>query len=229
MLVCLDAKTGETVWSLDFAKEFGVGAPKFGCVCSPLIDGDFLYMQAGGGFCKVEKSTGKIQWRVLVEGSDMNGSPFSSPYIATLDGQRQILVQMRNKLYGINMESGAELWSEQVKTYRGMNILTPTVYKGGVFLSTYGGTTQMIRPSGSTVSKLWETPNQGYMSSPVLVNGHAYLNMKNGTISCYDLENGTRKWASSERFGQYASFIFQRKKNVGACSVRKASFVKRNA
>ena len=211
VLVCLDAKTGEEIWTIDFAEKYKSGAPTFGCVCSPLIDGDFLYMQAGGGFCKVNKNTGDVVWRVLVEGSGMNGSPFSSPYIAELDGKRQILVQMREKLYGVDIESGKEFWSQPIQTFRGMNILTPSVHNGGIFLSSYGGTTQMLRPKGSAVSKVWETANQGYMSSPVIVNGHAYLNMRNRTISCYDLETGERKW-NSKRFGEYASLISNGKK-----------------
>lgn len=209
-LVCLDTESGEIVWELDFSKQYGVSAPTFGCVCSPLIDGDFLYMQAGGGFCKLDKKTGKVIWRVLVDGGGMNGSVFSSPYIATLAGQRQILVQMRDKLHGVDLESGDVLWSQAVKTFRGMNILTPTVYQDQVFLSTYGGTTQLLAVDRSDVKyqlkQVWNTPKQGYMSSPVIVDGHAYLNMKNKTISCFNLKTGRLCW-SSPRLGQYASLI----------------------
>ncbi|MBT4225452.1 MAG: PQQ-binding-like beta-propeller repeat protein, partial [Opitutae bacterium] len=37
VLVCMDAKTGEITWELDFVKKFGSKLPSFGFVCSPLI------------------------------------------------------------------------------------------------------------------------------------------------------------------------------------------------
>lgn len=210
LLVCLEAETGKELWKIDFAEKFGTGAPTFGCVCSPLIDGDDLYLQAGGGFCKLDKRTGDLKWRVLVDGGGMNGSAFSSPYIAELNGQRQVLVQMRENLHGVEPGEGKVLWSQPVQTFRGMNILTPSVYEGGVFTSTYGGTTQMVVPrqsqGGYQVDQKWNTPKQGYMSSPVIANGCAFLTLRNKTISCFDLETGEQKW-SSPRYGQYSSLI----------------------
>ncbi len=43
----------------------------------------------------------------------MNGSAFSSPIIATIAGQRQLLVQTRERLVGVDEESGKELWSQK--------------------------------------------------------------------------------------------------------------------
>ena len=54
VLVCLDAKTGKERWRIDFVKQFKAPLPDFGFVCSPLVVGDFVYVQAGAGFCKLE-------------------------------------------------------------------------------------------------------------------------------------------------------------------------------
>ncbi len=48
VLVCLDAGNGNEVWRKDLAKELGTPLPDFGFVCSPLVDGEAVYVQAGG-------------------------------------------------------------------------------------------------------------------------------------------------------------------------------------
>ena len=66
VLVALDCKTGEEKWKLDFAAKFGK-VPDFGMVCSPLIDGEHLYVQAGKGLHKLNKGDGSIVWSALAE------------------------------------------------------------------------------------------------------------------------------------------------------------------
>ncbi len=210
MLVCLNAKNGDVVWSIDFPKETGSAVPTFGFVCSPLIDGNNLYVQAGGALCKIDKKTGKLIWRSLDDGGGMNGSAFSSPLLTTIGGKRQLLVQTRTNLAGVDPETGAELWSQPVKSFRGMNILTPTVFDEGVFVSTYGGTTQMLGVSGTSnafnVTPRWNLPAQGYMTSPVIVDGHAYIHLKNQRFACFDLKNGKETWRSKP-YGKYSSLV----------------------
>ncbi|MEM7454953.1 MAG: PQQ-binding-like beta-propeller repeat protein [Planctomycetota bacterium] len=210
VFVCLNAETGEEIWKKDFVQDTGAPVPTFGCVCSPMVDGDYLYVQAGGGLCKLEKATGELVWRALADGGGMMGSAFSSPVIAEVSGKRQLVIQTRESLCGVEIENGEILWSVDIPSFRGMNILTPVVFDDAVFTSTYGGTTQMINVNTSgesfDVRQRWEVGGEGYMSSPVVIDGHAYLVMKNRTIACFDLESGERKWASP-RFSEYASLV----------------------
>jgi outer membrane protein assembly factor BamB len=37
------------------------------------------------------------------------------------------------------------LWAKEVPSFRGMNILTPLPHGDGVFTSTYGGNTRLVR------------------------------------------------------------------------------------
>ena len=74
LLVCLDAETGAEVWRVDFVKDLKSDLPAFGFVSSPLVLDDAVFVQAGGGFCKLDKATGKLLWRVLDDGGGMNGS-----------------------------------------------------------------------------------------------------------------------------------------------------------
>ena len=59
VLVSLNAKTGEEQWRVDFVEQLKTPLPAFGFASSPLLDGDFLYVQAGASFIKLDKKTGK--------------------------------------------------------------------------------------------------------------------------------------------------------------------------
>ena len=45
--LCLDAKTGEMVWEIDFPKKYGTALPDFGFASSPMTDDKHVYVQAG--------------------------------------------------------------------------------------------------------------------------------------------------------------------------------------
>ena len=211
VLVCLDATTGTQRWRVDFVKSLQTPLPSFGCVCSPLVDGDAVYLQAAAGFVKLDRQSGKILWRTLDDGGGMYGSAFSSPTIAVLSGQRQAIVQTRSKLAGVDLSSGAELWSTEVEAFRGMNILTPTVIGDRVFTSSYGGGSYLFEVSGSatdgfSVKPLWRNKAQAYMSSPVVIDGHVYVHLRNQRFACINLETGKEQWIS-QPFGRYWSMI----------------------
>ena len=210
VLVCLDAETGDTVWKRDFPNETESAVPTFGYVSSPLIEGDFLFVQAGGGLQKLDKKTGKTIWKVLDDGGGMNGSAFSSPYLATIAGSKQLIVQTRTTLHGVDQAEGTILWSQDIPAFRGMNILTPTVMGDNVFASTYGGTTQLlsVKSAGDKfqVQQKWDVGLQGYMTTPVIIDGFAYWRLKNQRFACINLETGKVAWRSKP-FGKYASLV----------------------
>lgn len=212
VLVCLDGTTGVERWRHNFPEELKTEVPTFGFVCSPLVDGDALYVQAGGGVVRLDKESGKIRWRSMVDGGGMDGSAFSSPVLANLAGKRQLVVQSRTHLAGLDPEDGKELWSTAVEAFRGMNILTPTIVSSNrVFTSTYGGKTVAFDISNSDgrfgAASAWTFKAQGYMTSPILLNGHAYLHLRSQRALCIDVATGTEKWTSSQGFGKYWSMV----------------------
>ena len=214
VLVCLELETGEEVWRLDFPAAFKASLPSFGCVCSPLIDGEFIYFQAAGSFFKLDKATGKVIWRTGKEGGGLFGSmsesAFSSPVIATIGGVKQLVVQSRSSLFAVDPETGKALWSTKVEAFRGMNILTPLVIGDTVFTSTYGGGSFLFdvrrSASGFSVSQKWNTKAQGYMSSPVLIGEHVYMHLRNQRFHCVNPGDGSVAW-TTRPFGKYWSTV----------------------
>ena len=143
----------------------------------------------------------------------MFGSVFSSPIIATVAGQRQLVVQTRDKLAGVDPADGKVLWEQPVEAFRGMNILTPVVYKDTLFTSTYGGKTigfKVARADGKfTVTEAWKHKAQGYMSTPVVINGVAYEHLQSQRMMAIEVETGRELWTATEGFGKYVSLVAQ--------------------
>jgi outer membrane protein assembly factor BamB len=213
VLVCLDTSSGDEIWRVDFVESFGSPSPNFGFVCSPLLDGDFVYVQAGGAFVKLDKLTGGIIWRSLEDGGGMFHNAFSSPVKATVQGSPQLVVQTRERLVGVDEATGDELWSQDIEAYRGMNILTPTVLGDRIFTSAHSGSSQLfelaLRDESFHVERVWENRAQAYMSSPVVIDEYLYMHLKNQRFTCLDLETGETQW-TSKPFGKYWSLVVQR-------------------
>ena len=79
-LVCLDAKSGERVWSVDFFETFGVPQPRFGFSESVLVDGDNVLLTTGGKTLMValHRNTGEVVWTTDGIG---DASSYCSPMI----------------------------------------------------------------------------------------------------------------------------------------------------
>lgn len=223
LVLALDGATGEELWRVDFPARYGTKVPDFGFSSSPLVDGEHLYVQASNSLIKLDKRTGESIWRALANAGDiMVSGAFSSPVISELHGKRQLIVQTRTTLFGVDPESGDALWSHDVPSFRGMNILTPVVHGDAVFTSTYRNNSFFFRvratstetaaegtvQGGFAVEEAWTHKVQAYMSTPVVVGDHVYMHLGNERLTCIDLRTGESRW-TSEPIGKYWSLIAQ--------------------
>jgi len=214
VLVALDAKTGKELWRVDFPKRYKTLKPDFGFASSPMVYGAHLYVQAANSIVKLDAKTGATIWRKLEHGDGaMESGAFSSPVLATIAGQRQLLVQTRTHLHGLNPETGADLWAQMVPNFRGMNILTPVVHGDSIFTSTYQNDSFLFQVSangagGFEVTELWRNKAKGYMSTPVIHGGMVYLHLANQRFTCIDLKTGETRWTSTP-FGRYWSMALR--------------------
>jgi outer membrane protein assembly factor BamB len=214
VIVSLRLADGQERWRMDFPEATGSPLPPFGFVCSPLIDGDGVFVQAANALLKLDRASGKTVWTSMQTPDDMMSSgSFSSPLIATVAGIRQLVVQSRTELAGVALDSGEVLWREAIPAFRGMNILTPTVIgENRIFTSAYGGRSLMfeIQPSDSGFKPelVWENKQQAYMSSPVVIDNHIYTHLRNQRFVCLNAADGTECW-TTKPFGQYWSMVAQ--------------------
>lgn len=209
LLVCLNAADGAIQWQVDFTERFGSPLPSFGFVCSPLVIDDAVYVQAGAGFVKLDRKTGATLWRTLKDRGGMFGGVFSSPICETICGVKQLVVQTRNLLAGVDPKSGDVLWQQEIEAFRGMNIQTPVVVGNTLFTSCYGGASLLFElkkeSTGFTISEIWrDKKSQGYMSTPVVINNNIYFHRRDERFSCLDPQAKKILWQSTG-YGQYCS------------------------
>lgn len=214
VLVSLDVKTGEVNWRRDYPTEEETPLPSFGFVSSPLLDDENLYVQVGTALRKIRKSDGKTLWQALADDRAMFGSAFSSPRRATVGGVDQILVQTRALLGGIDPRNGQVVWTIPVKAFRGMNILPPTPLGDRVFTATYGGGSFLFDVAGAEgelkATQQWnDEKREGYMSSPVVIEGKIFLHGRDKKFHCLDPVTGKTLWSSEKKFGEYCSMVTQ--------------------
>ena len=232
VVTAFDRQTGKELWRAQW--EGSVSVPFFAksngdwIRSTPALDGDRLYVtgmrdvlvclegQTGKecwrfDFVKLNKRTGELVWRTLTDKGGMMGSVFSSPVFAELAGKRQLVVQTREKLAGVDPADGKVLWEQPVEAFRGMNILTPVAHKDMLFSSTYGGKTvgfKIAQADGKfTVTPAWTQKSQGYMSTPVIIDGVAYEHLKSQRMMAIEVETGRELWTSDKSFGKYWSLV----------------------
>ncbi len=216
VLVCLDIEDGAEIWRVDFVERYGTPLPAFGFASSPLVVDEHVYVQAGQSLVKLDAQTGASVWRTAIDSGSTMDSPFSSPMFSEIAGQDIILLQTRTALKGIEPLTGEELWSQEIQAFRGMNILTPTVYRDSVFTSAHSGRSQLwnlipANDGAQAVAEQWSHKTQAYMSSPVVIGDHLYLHLRNQRLSCLDLRTGEEAWRTTP-FGKYWSMVAQEDK-----------------
>jgi outer membrane protein assembly factor BamB len=217
VLVCLEARNGHERWRVDFPAQFKTAVPILGLVSSPLVDGKAVYIVASAALVKLDKRKGSVLWRSVEDKDkgDAYASAVSSPVLATLAGKRQVLVQNRKTLAGVDPDTGKVLWRCEVPSFRGTNIITPTLYGDrSVVTSAFGGRTFRFdvaaEDNALRVHTAWDNSAQGYMSSPLVLGDHLYMHLRNQRLTCLDLRTGKECWITSGAFGRYWSMVAQK-------------------
>jgi len=105
VLHCLDLGTGKKLWSMDARKDFQAQKGFFGIACSPLVDGNSVFLDVGGrngaGIVAFDKSSGKVRWRA----TDDEAS-YSSPISGKINDRSCIIFLTRANLIATDPNSG---------------------------------------------------------------------------------------------------------------------------
>jgi len=139
-LSCMNARSGEVRWHVDFISEFqGKLQSGRGYGESPLIDGKHLICTPGGGdalLVALEKATGKLVWKTpapVLGDKGGDGAAFSS-IVKTRVGEIDQYVQLVGRgLIGVACDNGRFLWGYNDISADIANIPTPIVRNDLVF------------------------------------------------------------------------------------------------
>jgi outer membrane protein assembly factor BamB len=208
-LVCLTAEDGKPVWAANQFRDTGAANPAgefyyWGVALSPLVEGDLVIVQPGGGtnnsVAAYHKDTGKLVWTT---GDDPPG--YASPLALTIAGQRQLIVPTGQSVLGIEPATGAILWRYAYGNKSNVNAASP-VWSDGLLCvsSAYGAGSAaleiMRQGAGWTVKEKWQNKKglQALFATPMVVNGYMYGchgDLSAFMLKCVDLQTGDVKWA----------------------------------
>jgi outer membrane protein assembly factor BamB len=119
ILQCLEGSTGKLVWEHNLLEIYGLTQAEselevmWGRAASPLVVDDLVVVPAGG---KSGKTRSLVAFRaedgekVWEAGTDQIA--YASPSLATLGGQRQIVIVNEKTVTGHDPATGKQLWSE---------------------------------------------------------------------------------------------------------------------
>jgi outer membrane protein assembly factor BamB len=194
-LYCLDAASGEVVWSRDAVREFKSRIPTWGHACSPLVDGDRLVVQVGGeNACLIafDRRTGKPVWRAL---ADRPG--YSSPVLIEGPLGRLLIYWTAEHLNGLDPATGKVRWQVPHTTEYDVAISDPVWHEGVLFISDYwtGCRAYQLDEKGDKPKRLWQGKQASLlMSTPLVRSGYVYALDKDKGLKCIELKTGQVKW-----------------------------------
>jgi outer membrane protein assembly factor BamB len=204
VLSCLDAATGKVVWQHDLVKEFDGKVIHWNNAASPVLDGDFIFVNAGGpgqAFLAFNKNTGLPVWKT---GNDK--PTHSSPVPATIHGVRQILFLTQSGMVSLGPSSGKELWRypfpHEVSTAMSPIVWNDIIYCSAAY-NVGAGACQLIKTGDNfTAKELWRKKGElmNHWSTPVCKEGYIYglygwKQLGNGPLTCIELATGREMWS----------------------------------
>lgn len=202
-LVCLDAQSGQVVWSKNLPKTYGAAVPLWGYAGHPLVYKNLLITTAGGkGSCVVafDKQTGKEVWKALTA-QEIGYSP---PTLIQAGGVEQLLIFNGDGLNSLNPATGATYWSEPLKTAFSMAIMAPRVGDEYLFAGGHSGVSLGLKldTAKPAVTKAWKGSRELGLApvsgTPFVENGIAYGIDGNGLFRAIRIATGERLWATAK-------------------------------
>ena len=204
-LRCLDAVTGKVIWNKNALSDNGAANLPWGMAGSPLVvDGMVIVLPGGSDGRSVvayDKLSGKRIWSSLDD-----KAAYASPIVATLGGQRQLLLMTATRAVGLALDDGRMLWEFPWVTHEGINAVEPiAVAADRVYFSSgygHGAAVVQLTPQGEgfQVRTVWaNTRMKNKFNGPVLYEGHIY-GLDEGILGCVDVGTGELKWKGG-RYG----------------------------
>jgi outer membrane protein assembly factor BamB len=169
---------GKKLWSHDCAEEFDAPEGYFGAGSTPIVEGQRLLCNVGGGrsgagVVAFDTASGKVLWQATDEQAS-----YSSPVAATVDGVRHVIFAARLSALSLDPETGKVRFQFPFGA-RGptVNAANPVVLDGHLFLtSSYGVGAVWAKIGKTSAQTIWK--NDDTLSSqyptPVAHGGHLY-------------------------------------------------------
>jgi outer membrane protein assembly factor BamB len=202
----LDERTGAVVWSRNAVTDTGAKIPGWGISGSPLVVGDLVIVAASGNLVAYDLATGNPRWF----GPRGDANSYSSPQLLTINGVPQIVLMTSTGATSVALADGKELWKHEWPS--DTRIMQPAVAADGELVISVGdgmggnGTRRIGVKNGSsgwTTEERWTSEDLNASFTDFVVHKGHIFGFDYGTLACIDLNDGKRKWKSTQRgYGQ---------------------------
>jgi outer membrane protein assembly factor BamB len=212
-LNCLDASTGERLWSRNILEDAAAENISWGMSSSPLVVDQTVVVCAGGQDGKslwaYKIDSGEVAWHA---GSDK--AAYASPMLTKLGGVPQIVMYNATAVVGHDPSSGNVLWrhvwhaEQEIKCSQPVALadFDPQLPDNQLLISSgYAIGSELIEVTRDSQGKLsveprWESRQlRAKFSNNIVVDGHVY-GLDEGILACLDLNEGKRLWKQG-RYG----------------------------
>ncbi|QDU44091.1 outer membrane biogenesis protein BamB [Symmachiella dynata] len=204
ILNCLDARTGESIWATNILEDAGAKVLSWGMSGSPLVYDDVVVVNAGGddaGLIAYHRLTGDRVW------SAGNGpASYSSPRLANILGEQQLLIFNGNGLSGHDPTTGEELWNFPWTTGPKVNAVLPyPLDESRILISTgygLGAALLEVKHEGDqwSAEQVWKSIRLKAKFNDFVVKDDYVYGLDEGVLTCLDLKTGKRVWKAG-RYG----------------------------
>jgi outer membrane protein assembly factor BamB len=206
ILNCLDAASGELLWSHNVATDASATPPMWGYASSPLVVDDNVIVFAGGkedrNLLAYRTASGQPVWA-----AQASHDSYASPQLETIGGQRQCLLLGDHGLTAVDPDTGHSLWqfgwvmegaprTVQAHIVDGSHVVAGTLSGQGV------GLANVTREGDEwKASEVWtSTEMRPEFPDFVVHRGHVY-GFDGAVLCCLDLATGKRAWKGG-RYGR---------------------------
>ena len=170
---CLDLKSGKVVWKKDAVRDLGAIPVQFGFSSSPVPMDDKVLLLVGGelGLVCVDVHHGEKVWNVPCKEAS-----YATPVVWNRADGRQVVFVTRNRVVGVEANTGKQVWDYQLPGKGLTNVPTPIVIDDtGIVISGQGikGTRRIdIQQNGDNyrVRETWQTKVQFFYCNWVRKN-----------------------------------------------------------
>ncbi len=201
-VVCLDAATGEIVWTVDTQEEFQIQMPTWGVGESLVVDSENVYCTPGGqvaSMVALNKTTGEIVWKT----TDLTDeSSYCSPLMFQRGDMRLLVTMTSDHVVFIDADNGNIIYKDAFSEYqsrpRNINPVTP-VYRDGMVYTTSGydcgGAMYEVSEDGRTITRIWvdetlDVHHGGVAEIDGYIYGANWQGNADGNWCCLDWQTG---------------------------------------
>jgi outer membrane protein assembly factor BamB len=213
VLSCFDSKSGKLNWRKEFSKQYPNTSPLYGTAMSPIVANGLCIVHVGGhdkgALTAFDVETGAVKWA-----NAEDGPAYSSPVLATLAGESQLVTYTQSNVVGISATTGKLLWKMADKVPYDVNSVSPVVFRDLVIFSIHEkgvGAVRLSRQGDHLVpQEIWRNAAyESFMNTPVLAGNRlaGFSYKKKGQFFCLDADTGKMLWESTGRMGENAAIL----------------------